>query len=202
VPDKRYDDPVSVKKGLDDVGGAANVTIDRDKTHPAYEGRALDAIAREQGITPVDLFIQIVKDGGASVIATSMVDEDIRTFYQQPWVMVASDGGIGLRHPRSAGTFPRVLGPFVRDRRWLSLPEAITKMTSVPASRLKLAERGRIAAGAIADLVLFDPATVTDRSSFTDPFVLPNGISRVFVSGALVWDQGKPSGALPGRILR
>lgn len=202
VPDKRYDDPVSVKKGLDDVGGAANVMIDRDKTHPAYEGRALDAIAREQGITPVDLFIRIVKDGGASVIATSMVDEDIRTFYQQPWVMVASDGGIGLRHPRSAGTFPRVLGLFVRERHWLSLPEAIRKMTSAPASRLGLKDRGTIAEGAVADLVLFDPATVVDRSTFKDPFTLPAGVSRVFVGGAVVWDGGKPSGAVPGKVLR
>ena len=202
VPNKRYDDPVSVKKGLDDVGGAANVTIDRDKAHPDYEGRTLDAIAREQGITPVDLFIRIVKDGGASVIATSMVDEDIRTFYQQPWVMVASDGGIGLRHPRSAGTFPRVLGLFVRERHWLSLPEAIRKMTSAPASRLGLKDRGTIAEGAVADLVLFDPATVVDRSTFKDPFALPAGVSRVFVGGALVWDGGKPSGAVPGKVLR
>ena len=202
VPDKRYDDPVSVKKGLDDVGGAANVTIDRDRAHPGYEGRTLDAIAREQGITPIDLFTRIVKDGGASVIATSMVDEDIRTFYQQSWVMVASDGGIGLRHPRSAGTFPRVLGPFVRDRRWLSLPEAVRKMTSAPAARLGLKDRGRIVEGAVADLVLFDPAAVADRSTFEDPFVLPAGIRRVLVGGALVWDGSKPSGAVPGKVLR
>lgn len=202
VPNKRYDDPVSVQKGLDEVGGAANVMIDGDTAHPEYDGRTLDEIARAKGITPVDLFVQIVKDGGASVIATSMIDEDIRTFYQQRWVMVASDGGIGLRHPRSAGTFPRVLGPFARDRHWLSLPEAIRKMTSAPASRLKLKDRGSITPGAIADLVLFDPATVADRSSFQDPFVLPNGISRVFVGGALVWDQGKPTGAVPGKLLR
>ena len=110
VPNKQYEDPASVKKALDDVGGAQNVMIDRDTAHPEYEFKTLDAIAKAQGITPVELFIQIVKDGGASVVGTSMVDEDIRRFYAQPWVMVASDGGIGLRHPRSAGTFPRVLG--------------------------------------------------------------------------------------------
>ncbi|OFW05804.1 MAG: hypothetical protein A3H96_15345 [Acidobacteria bacterium RIFCSPLOWO2_02_FULL_67_36] len=202
VPNKKYDDPASVKRALDDVGGAANVMIDGDKAHPEYEGKTLDAIAKESGVTPVDVFIQIVKDGGASVIATSMVDEDIRAFYQQPWVMVASDGGIGMRHPRGAGTFPRVLGPFVRERHWLTLPEAVRKMTSAPAARLKLKDRGTIAEGNVADLVLFDPATVVDRSTFKEPFLLPAGISRVFVGGSLVWDQGKPTGALPGKMLQ
>ena len=201
VPNKRYDDPASVKKALDDVGGAQNVMIDRDRAHPEYEFKTLDAIAKAQGITPVDLFIQIVKDGGASVVGKSMVEEDIRRFYSQPWVMVASDGGIGLRHPRSAGSFPRVLGKFVREERWLSLQEAVRKMTSAPAARLKLADRGTIAAGRIADLVLFDPATIADRATFQDPFVLATGVKGVWVSGVRVWDGAKPTGAVPGQML-
>jgi len=201
VPNKKYDDPASVKKALDDVGGAQNVMIDRDTAHPEYEFKTLDAIAKAQGITPVALFIQIVKDGGASVVGTSMVDEDIRRFYAQPWVMVASDGGIGLRHPRSAGTFPRVLGNFVRERRWFPLQEAIHKMTGAPAARLKLADRGAIAAGKIADLVLFNPATVVDRATFQDPFVLPTGVTGVWVNGVRVWDGTKPTGATPGQML-
>jgi N-acyl-D-amino-acid deacylase len=202
VPNKKYDDPVSVAKALDDVGGAANVMIDRDEAHPEYEFRTLDAIAREAGITPVELFIRIVKDGGASVIGKSMLDEDIRTFYEQPWVMVASDGGIGLRHPRSAGTFPRVLGHYVRDLHWLTLPEAIRKMTAAPAARLGLKDRGRIETGAVADLVLFDPGVVADRSTFQDPATLPAGIKKVFVGGTLVWNDGAPTGAHPGHALR
>jgi N-acyl-D-amino-acid deacylase len=202
VPNKRYDDPVSVGKALDDVGGAANVMIDRDEAHPEYEFRTLDAIAREVGLTPVELFIKIVKDGGASVIGKSMLDEDIRTFYEQPWVMVASDGGIGLRHPRSSGTFPRVLGHYVRDLHWLTLPDAIRKMTSLPATRLGLKDRGTIATGAVADLVLFDPAVVDDRSTFQEPATLPVGIKKVFVSGTLVWDEDAPTGAHPGQALR
>ncbi len=90
----------------------------------------------------------------------------------------------------------------MRDRQWLTLPEAVRKMTSAVATRLKLADRGRIVEGAIADLVLFDPATVSDRSSFDDPFRLPQGISRVFVGGTLVWDQGRPTGSVPGKVLR
>jgi N-acyl-D-amino-acid deacylase len=202
VPNKQYEDPASVKKALDDVGGAGNVMIDRDTAHPEYEFKTLEEIARTKGITPVELFIQIVKDGGASVVGKSMVEEDIRRFYSQPWVMVASDGGIGLRHPRSAGTFPRVLGKFVREQHWLSLEEAIRKMTSAPAARLALKDRGRVAPGMIADLVLFDPATIADRATFQEPFLLPAGINRVFVAGVPVWDAGKETGARPGRSIR
>ena len=201
VPDKRYDYPPSVARALADVGGAANVLITRHAAHPDYEYRTLDAIAEEQKKTPVDLFIQIVKDGGAGVVCTSMVDEDIRAFYQRPWVMVGSDGGIGMRHPRGAGTFPRVLGRYVRDRQWLTLPEAIRKMTSAPAARLKLEGRGRLEPGAVADVVLFNARTIMDRSTFTDPAVLPAGVEKVFVGGELAWDGGKPVTARTGKIL-
>ena len=135
------------------------------------------------------------------IVCTSMVDDDMRAFYRQPWVMVASDGGIGMRHPRGAGTFPRVLGRYVRDERWLTLPEAIRKMTSAPAERLKLARRGLIAAGAVADIVLFNPKTIVDRSTFGEPGILPIGIEKVFVGGELVWDGGKPVSARPGKVL-
>jgi N-acyl-D-amino-acid deacylase len=201
VPDKRYDYPPSVEKALADVGGAANVLIVRHAAHPEYEFHTLDALAKDQHATPVDLFIQIVKDGGAGVVCTSMVDQDIRAFYGRPWVMVASDGGIGTRHPRGAGTFPRVLGRYVRDQQWLTLPEAIRKMTRAPAARMRLEGRGRIEAGATADVVLFNPKTVVDRSTFTDPAVLPAGMEKVFVAGELVWDGGKPTAARPGRVL-
>jgi len=201
VPDKRYDYPPSVEKALADVGGAANVLIVRHAAHPDYEFRTLDAVAKDNKMSPVEQFIQIVKDGGAGVVCTSMVDDDMRAFYQRKWVMVGSDGGIGVRHPRGAGTFPRVLGKYVREERWLTLPEAIRKMTSAPADRLKLAGRGRIAAGAIADLVLLNPKTVIDRSTFSDPGILPTGIEKVFVGGQLVWDAGKAQDTRPGKVL-
>jgi N-acyl-D-amino-acid deacylase len=201
VPDKRYDYPPSVEKALADVGGASNVLIVRHAAHPEYEFRTLDAVARERAVTPVEQFIQIVKDGGAGVVCTSMVDDDMRAFYRQPWVMVASDGGIGTRHPRGAGTFPRVLGRYVRDERWLTLPEAIRKMTSAPADRLKLEGRGRLVAGAFADVVLFNPKTVADRSTFSDPAMLATGIEQVFVGGQVVWANGKTTKARPGTVL-
>jgi N-acyl-D-amino-acid deacylase len=201
VPDKRYDHPPSVERALADVGGAANVLIVRHAAHPEYELRTLDAVARDHKMTPVDLFIQIVKDGGAGIVCTSMVDEDIRAFYQQPWVMVGSDGGINTRHPRGAGTFPKVLGRYVREQKWITLPDAIRKMTKAPADRLKLTDRGRIEVGAIADLVLFNAGTVIDRSTFSDPTVLPAGIEKVFVGGELVWDAGKPAPGRSGQVL-
>lgn len=201
VPDKRYDDPASVQRALADVGGAANVTIMECEAHHDYEFRTLDEIAREKRISPVELFIQIVRDGGAGVVCRSMAEEDLHTFYRQTWVMVASDGGIGMRHPRGAGTFPKVLGRYVREQRWLTLPEAIRKMTSLPARRLRRKDRGIVRKGMIADLVLFNPATVVDRSTFSEPAKLPEGVEKVFVNGELVWDAGQPSGVRPGRAL-
>jgi len=115
--------------------------------------------------------------------------------------MVASDGGIGVSHPRGAGTFPRVLGRFVRDEKWLTLPEAVRKMTALPAARLQLTDRGTIRAGMKADLVLFDPATIIDRSTFEEPRLRARGIHRVFVNGVPVWTGDSPEANRPGRVL-
>ena len=161
---------------------------------------------RARSIDPVEMFIRIIREGNAAnddaaVIAKSMTEADIELFYKQPWVMVASDGGIGCAHPRGAGTFPRVLGQFVREKHWLTLPEAIRKMTSLPAQRLGLHDRGTLREGTFADLVLFDPQTVIDRSTFAKPQELPVGIQAVFVNGEQVWSDGRPTGSRPGRVL-
>ena len=106
-----------------------------------------------------------------------------------------------MAHPRGAGTFPRVLGVYVRERKWVTLEEAVRKMTSLPASRLKMKDRGEIKSGAFADLVLFNPDTVKDNSTFAEPFKIATGIEKVFVNGQIVWEDGKPTGAKPGRVL-
>ncbi len=201
VPDKQYENPDSVAKAILDIGGAANVTITRCEKHSDYETHSLAEIAKARSTDAVTVFIQIVKDGGANVVCHAMKDEDIRSFYNAPWVMVGSDGGIGMRHPRGAGTYPRVLGLFVRERHWLTLPEAIRKMTSLPATTFGLEDRGVIRPGAYADLVLFNPDTITDHATFADPLALSSGIERVFVNGMLVWDAGKVTGKYPGRVL-
>ena len=202
IPSGRHDDPVDVARGLADVGGPANVTIVSCAAHPEYEFKNMEEISRSEGITPVELYMKIVRDGGAGVVCHSMKDEDIETFYRQPWVMVSSDGGIGSRHPRGAGTYPRVLGRYVRELHWLTLSEAIRKMTSLPAARFKLRDRGLIRAGYKADLVLFDPATIIDRSTFQQPQLIAEGVKRVFVNGEEVWADGKVTGKRPGQPLQ
>jgi N-acyl-D-aspartate/D-glutamate deacylase len=202
VPGRRHEDPVAVEKGIGDVGGASKVLITSCAAHRDFEGLTLEEVARREWISPVEAYIRIVKDGGASVVCSSMQESDVRVFYRQPWVMVASDGGIGLPHPRSAGSFPRVLGRFVRERRWLSLEEAIRKMTSAPAARLGLKDRGMISEGMKADLVLFDSRRVIDRSTFKDPQRVAEGTHRVFVNGETVWDGEKTTGRLPGVVVK
>lgn len=201
VPDKQYENPASVKKALDDVGGGANVTIVNCREHSDYEFRTLAEIAANKGVTPVDVFIEVVRSGGASVVCRSMQEADIRRFYSTPWIAVASDGGIGMRHPRAAGTFPKVLGDFVREKRWLPLEEAIRKMTSMPAEILGLSDRGRIQAGMRADLVLFDASRIRDRSTFDQPARVAVGVHGVWVSGKRVWDTGRATGNLPGEVI-
>jgi len=202
IPSGRHDDPNDVARGLADVGGAQNITIVNCRAHPDYEFKTLEEIARQQQVTPVEMYMRIVHDGGATIVCHSMKDADIRIFYQQPWVMVSSDGGIGSRHPRGAGTYPRVLGRFVRELRWLSLTAAIRKMTSLPAWRLGLKDRGLIKRGYKADLVLFDPANVIDRSTFQQPQLISAGVKTVFVNGVAVWQDEKVTGNRPGRALR
>jgi N-acyl-D-amino-acid deacylase len=210
VPNKQWTDPASVKEALDDVGGGKNILITSLPMFPQYVGKRLDEIARGEGVSEVDLYIRIVKDEEAGVIGYTMIEEDLRAFYRQPWVMVGSDGGINFEHPRGAGTFPRVLGRYVREARLLSLSEAIRKMTSMPARRLGLTDRGVVRAGMKADLVLFDPATVTDHATFDAPRDLSTGISAVFVNGTQVWNAeprgvtrpaGRLDGSRPGRVI-
>ena len=202
IPSGRHEDPVDVARGLADVGGPANVTIVSCRAHPDYEFKTMAEISKQEKISPVELYMKIVRDGGAGVVCHSMKEPDIRMFYSQPWVMVSSDGGIGSRHPRGAGTYPRVLGRYVRELRWLSLPEAIRKMSSFPAARFKLHDRGLIRSGFKADVVLFDPATVLDRATFRDPQLVAEGVKRVFVNGVEVWSDGKATGERPGQALR
>lgn len=202
IPSGRHDDAGDVARGLADVGGPANITLVRYPAHPEYEFKNMEEISKAMGITAVELYMKIVREGGAGVVCHSMKDQDIETFYRQPWVMVSSDGGIGSRHPRGAGSYPRVLGRYVRELHWLTLPEAIRKMTSLPAQRFKLRDRGLIRAGYKADLVLFDPATIVDRATFQEPELVAEGVKRVFVNGEEVWADGKATGRHPGKALR
>lgn len=202
VPSRKHEDRAEVETSLRNVGGADKVLITSCAAHRDYEGKTLEEIAGIENVSPVDVYIRIVRDGGAGVVCNSMNEADVKAFYQQPWVMVSSDGGIGSRHPRGTGTFTRVLGRFVRENSWLTLEEAVRKMSAFPAQRLRLKDRGLIKAGRRADLVLFDKDKVIDRATFGEPQNLSEGIETVFVNGVKVWESGKVTGNLPGMILR
>jgi N-acyl-D-amino-acid deacylase len=202
VPSRKHEDRSEIEKGLANVGGADKVLITSHAANRSYEMKTMAEIAAAKNISPADLYIEIVKNGGAGVVCNSMSGDDVRAFYQRPWVMVSSDGGIGSRHPRGTGTFTRVLGRFARENKWLSLEDAIRKMTSMPAKRLGLKNRGLVKKGMKADLILFDPQTVIDNATFAEPQKSSSGITTVFVNGVNVWDGEKVTSALPGVILK
>jgi N-acyl-D-amino-acid deacylase len=214
VLSRRYDDPAEVRRGVDDNGGPENIVLARYAPNPAYEGKSLARIARDEGKDPYLLYSELVRetdpakrrpewgDDAEGILGLSMREQDIRDFYRDPRVMVSSDGAIGGQHPRGAGAFPRFLGRYVREAQVVSLEEGVRKMTSLPASVLGLEDRGRIAPGLKADLVVFDPHTVIDRSTVEDPTAAPLGIPYVAVNGELVVDEGRVTEARPGRVLR
>jgi len=202
VRSRRFTDPEEVAAGLEAMGGANRLQITNYPPDRSVEGKRLDAIAQSKDKTPVEMYIEMMRAGGASVIGHTMDREDVDTFAASPLVMVASDGGIGSAHPRGAGTFSRMLGHYVRERHILPIERAIYKMTALPAWRLGLEDRGRIVAGAKADLVAFDMATVSDSSTFEESSLLSVGIEHVWVNGQLVWSEGAATGARPGRPLK
>jgi len=206
VPDKQYENAKSVATALASYGGGSHITITEFSPNPSYAGHTIADLAKANKISEVEMYIRLIREGDAahteaSIIGQSMIEADIKAFYQQPWVMVASDGGIASDHPRGAGTFPRVLGLYVREKHWLTLPDAVHKMTSLPAQRLGWKDRGVIKEGAFADLVLFNPDTVIDRSTYTKPTALSTGIEKVFVNGVVVWDASQSTGARPGYVI-
>ncbi len=202
VPSRKHEDPADVQKGINAIGGADKVLITSCTAYPQYEGKTLAEAAAMANTSPVETYIDIVKKGGAGVVGFGMTETDVKAFYQTPWVMASSDGGIGSRHPRGTGTFTRVLGKFAREDKWLTLEEAVRKSSAMPAQRLGLKDRGLIKKGMKADLVLFDAKTVIDRATFTEPQVISEGIKTVFVGGVPVWENGKVTGNLPGAVLR
>jgi N-acyl-D-amino-acid deacylase len=155
----------------------------------------------------IELILDIQRQGGASAIFHGMNEDDLRAFLVQPLTMIASDGGPHdlkgtITHPRSFGNNARVLGEYVREKKILTLPDAIRKMTSLPANTFKLTDRGVIKPGAWADIVIFDEAKVKDTSTFDDPLHYSEGFTDVLVRGTPVLRDGKMTDARPGGSLR
>jgi N-acyl-D-aspartate/D-glutamate deacylase len=203
-------------EGLNNFGRIPSwdaVRIAISARQPRYAGRTFGELARERGCDPLDAVCDflLADRGHTRILVASMDEADVRQILRSPEVLIASDSfvaapegptGGGKPHPRTYGTFVRVLGHYVRDERLLSLPQAIRKMTGGPAAALGLLDRGLVREGYRADLALFDPATVAERATFDDPHQYPTGVSMVLVNGVVVVESGEHTGALPGRVLR
>jgi len=218
---KRLRDPVmrdriareTVRIILEGRGGgdAHNVMISRCDWNPSLAGQRLDDVAAGRGKSrsvedAADTAFWLVENGDCGGIYFAIGEEDIQRVLRHPASMVASDGQVVLfgrasPHPRSYGTFVRVLGRYVRDLKVLTLEDAIRKISSYPAQRIELTDRGVLREGMKADLVMFDPATVRDMATFEQPHQYPQGISVVVVNGQVAFENGAMTAARPGRIL-
>ena len=178
----------------------------RTPDHRRWEGLTLAALARELGADPVDAMIELFVSDGLHLneVRSGPAAASLPAFLAHPLGMVGTDSVFVGEYPspRTYGSYPRILGEFVRDRELLSLPEAIRKMTSAPAARLGLADRGLLRDGFFADVVVFDPRRVRSLATYEAPRRFPEGIEYVIVNGAIVVEGGRHTGALPGRALR
>ena len=218
---KEMDDPHPVwENRLISAGTWHNVQIASvpaqtgiESGYKRYEGKRVDEAAREAGKDPYDFVFDllIANRGSVSCVWFIINEDDLKLAMRQPWVSIGSDGSAlatsgplrtGVPHPRNFGTFPRVLGKYVREEHVLTLEQAVHKMSGLTAQQMHLADRGLIKEGFAADLVIFDPATVADRATFSDPFQYPVGISTVIVNGRVVLDNGRHTGERPGVVIR
>lgn len=211
-PDRDYQDREAATFAVTEVSTPEGLLLGRYAPTPAFAGRTLADVARELGLPPADALIELIRraeqaraEGVAnveSVIGTSMVEPDIERLLRWPHMNLCTDGALAGRHPRGFGSYPRVLGRYVRERGILTLAQAIHRSTALAADHVGLTGRGRIAPGQAADLVLFDPATVLDHATPAEPQAVSVGIERVWVNGVAVFSEGGTTGARPGRVLR
>lgn len=187
-------------------GGPASIVIASGRGAPGMAGRSLQQIAQTQGVSPAQAAVDILLGGGASIVSFNMSEDDIRLLMRQPWTMASSDGELSLPgpsrpHPRGHGAFARKLAVYVRERNVQTLEDAVRVMSSLSARVFGLTDRGELRVGALADVVIFDPATIQDRATYEDPFALATGVRWVLVNGRLAIDNGTPTRTLAGRVL-
>ena len=193
-------------ENLERRAGASNIQIRTHRPDPTIEGQRLDAIARSRLLEPVDAALAILEAGGAQIVSFNMEERDIRAFMQQPWTMTCSDGelvapGNGVPHPRSYGPYPRKLRRYVVEQNVLTLEQAVYSMTGLPARVFRVRDRGELRAGAYADIVIFDLATIRDRATYEQPHQLSEGVRHVFVNGQAALTDGKVTESRLGRAL-
>jgi N-acyl-D-amino-acid deacylase len=180
-------------------GGAASLLITGGRDS-ALVGKTLDAIARSRNADPILTALEILMNGGAGVASFNMNEDDIAAFMREPWVFTGSDGSDG--HPRKYGTYPRKLRRYVMERRVLTLEQMVQRSSRDVAVALGIAERGSLAAGQLADVIVFDTAKVAERATYEEPERLAEGMQYVVVNGTLAVSEGALTGALPGRGVR
>lgn len=184
----------------------------RKEKFKKYIGKTLAEVAEEHGASPAETALDLVVEDNSRVEAVYffMSEQNVKKKIAQPWMSFVSDAasmapkGVFLKssaHPRAYGNFARLLGKYVRDDQIIPLEEAIRRLTSLPASNLKIHDRGALEVGYFADIVVFDPETIQDHATFEDPHQLATGVKYVFVNGTLVLEDGKHTGATPGRIV-
>jgi N-acyl-D-amino-acid deacylase len=182
------------------------------RSDPSLNGMSIPAAARkvlggDDIETQLEMMRRMLRAGGASMVYQFMAEDDIGRILRHPHVAIASDSGLnvmgeGVPHPRGYGNAARALGRYVREQKVISLEEAVRKLTSLPADHFGFRDRGRLAVGQAADLVIFDPARVADRATYEQPHQYPEGIVAVFVNGVVVVQDGAHTRARPGQVLR
>ena len=196
-----------IAERLERIGGPGEVIIALAAARPEVAGRRLDEVAAALGQSVDDLVLELVLGGATSAIYFSMDQADVDAIVTHPLVMIGSDSslrhpGEGVCHPRTWGTFPRVLSRYARELQAVDWGPAVHKMTGLPARKFGLMDRGVLQPGAWADLVLFDPQRVQDNATYDDPHAAPSGIRQVLVNGETVVVDGAITEARPGRVLR
>ena len=177
-----------------------------------FDGLTLDVVAERMALDPVEALFEILIGArlNCSMVGFEMSEDNLERILRWPFVMIGSDSSaralkgptaVGKPHPRSMGTFARFLSRYVREKKLMPLPEAVARLTSIPARRFGFLDRGILAVGAWADIVVFDPETIRDRATYDDPFQLSDGVRHVLVNGTPVLADGAETGARPGRLL-
>jgi len=212
LPDRDPTDREAIAEVLDQIAPPEGLRLTKFEPNPEYVGKTLTEIAAIREVDVITAFSWIAQEaleweqehgtGAESVIGTSMVKADIDELFAWPWTNVCTDGAIVDRHPRSRGSFPRVLGRYVRDENLVPLEEAVRKMTGLAAENMGFTDRGLIREGMVADLVLFDPETVIDHATPLDPGLLSTGITTVWVGATVVYTDGAVTDARPGKVIR
>lgn len=197
----------AVADQLDLIGGPQNVLFAPIPPIPELDGKRLGDYAAEMGQDPIDAALALIQRAGVSCIYFVMSEDNIETFYRHPQVMGGSDGhlrvfGEGVSHPRNYGTFPRIIGHYGRDRGLFGVEKAVRKCTSMAAERFGLRERGVLAEGKIADIVVFDWQRIIDRATFEDQHRYPEGIQWVIVNGGIAVENSETAKASYGRVVR